>query len=176
MRSLQTNILFQPTEVQGRREASEVAPAVAIIFVGQLDVNKVNLSEILGGESSTLDPATAARKFLDATLRDITITSASALDSHEIINKYVLDFIEQQEIAVQRNPILGAKFAELVKGASSPVRIAAGITIGAVGLTGIVPAIPISAIAITIGGATGGIVLIGSAVIFVEWLRRKVLG
>jgi len=55
----------------------------------------------------------------------------------------------------------------------SPVRIATGISAGAIGLAGVVPTVPLSAIAITIGGVTGGIVLIGSAVIFVEWLRRK---
>jgi hypothetical protein len=118
----------------------------------------------------------AAGNFLDAALRDFLITSVEQLDHYIVVNRNIVNFIEEQEAAVRQNPIFGVKFADLVKGASSPVRIATGITLGALGLTGVVSTVSLSAIAITIVGATSGIVFIGSAVIFVPWLRCKVLG
>lgn len=175
MRLVQTNILFRPSEIEGRMQPSGVAPAVAPIFVSTLDLKAFDLSEILNGSSSTLDPLQAAGNFIDAALRDFPINSAHELEHYTAINRSIVNFIEEQEIAVRQNPIFGVKFADLVRGASSPVKIATGITAGAIGLAGVVSTVPISAIAITIGGATSGIVLIGSAVIFVEWLRRKVL-
>jgi hypothetical protein len=176
MRLVQTNILFRPSEIQGRITPSTVAPAVAILYISPLDLGAFDLVEILNASSSTLDPLQAVGNFLDATLRDFQITSVEQLDHYSVVNRNIVNFIEEQEVAVRQNPIFGVKFADLVKGASSPVRIATGITLGALGLAGVASTVPLSAIAITIGGATGGIVLIGSAVIFVEWLRRKVLG
>jgi hypothetical protein len=176
MRLVQTNILFRPSEIEGRVTPSGAAPTVAILFISPADMGAFDLSEILNAPSSTLDPLPAAGNFLDATLRDFPITTADQLDHYTVINRNIVNFIEEQEVAVRQNPIFGVKFSDLVKGASSPVRIATGITVGALGLAGVVSAVPLSAIAITIGGATGGIVFIGSAVIFVEWLRRKVLG
>jgi hypothetical protein len=176
MRLVQTNILFRPSEIEGRVQPNGVAPAVATIFINTLDLSAFDLSEILTGSSSTLDPLDAAGNFLDAALRDDPIHSVYDLDHYTVVNKNIINFITEEEIAVQINPIFGVKFADLVRGASSPVKIATGITAGALGLSGMVSTVPLSAIAITIGGATSGIVLIGSAVVFVEWLRRKVLG
>jgi hypothetical protein len=176
MRLVQTNILFRPSEIEGRMKPIGLAPAVAILYISPPDLAVFDLAEILNAPSSTLDPLQAAGNFLDATLRDFPITSVEQLDQYSVVNRNIVNFIQEQEVAVRQNPIFGVKFADLVKGASAPVRIATGITVGALGLAGVVSSVPLSAIAITIGGATGGIVLIGSAVIFVEWLRRKVLG
>jgi hypothetical protein len=175
MRLVQTNILFRPSEIEGRLQQSGIAPAVATIFISALDLRAFDLSEILNASSSTLDPLRVTGNFLDAALRGFPINSAYELDHYTVINRSVVNFIEEQEIAVRQNPIFGVKFGDLVRGASSPVKIATGITAAAIGLAGIGSTVPISAIAITIGGAASGIILIGSAVIFVEWLRRKVL-
>jgi hypothetical protein len=119
MRLVQTNILFRPSEIQGLHP-SWVAPAVATIFIDSLDRNAFDLSEILNGSSSILDPLAAARNFLDAALRDFPINFGHELDHYTVVNTHIVNFIEEQEIAVWTNPIFGIKFGVLVKGATPP--------------------------------------------------------